>query len=200
MLAWERRHLFAGTWTCLGRVAELLEPPVKQRALVVGDVPALLVQDGDAVRMFANTCRHRGHELLAEGDTSSRRQVVCPYHAWSYKTSRRRWSRRRASRTCRASTRPRRASSSCRSRCGRAGSSATRCTRSGAPRCRRSTTHLGELRRIVAPYAPGSLSLAGRHTYEIAANWKVVAENYHECYHCPMIHPELCQVTPPDSR
>ena len=59
--------------------------------------------------------------------------------------------------------------------------------------------HLGELERIVAPYAPGTLGLADRHTYEVAANWKVVAENYHECYHCPLIHPELCQVSPPDS-
>ena len=41
--------------------------------------------------------------------------------------------------------------------------------------------------------------VADRHTYEVAANWKVIAENYHECYHCPLIHPELCQVTPPDS-
>jgi Rieske 2Fe-2S family protein len=51
----------------------------------------------------------------------------------------------------------------------------------------------------VAPYASESLVLADRHTYEVAANWKVVAENYHECYHCPLIHPELCQVSPPDS-
>jgi glycine betaine catabolism A len=35
--------------------------------------------------------------------------------------------------------------------------------------------------------------------YEVAANWKVLTENYHECYHCPSIHPELCRVTPPDS-
>ena len=27
----------------------------------------------------------------------------------------------------------------------------------------------------------------------------MIAENYHECYHCPLIHPELCQVSPPDS-
>ncbi|MFC5175461.1 aromatic ring-hydroxylating oxygenase subunit alpha [Nocardioides taihuensis] len=198
VLAWERRHLFAGTWTCLGRLAELLEPPVKQRALVVGDVPALLVQDGEAVRMFANTCRHRGHELLPEGDTSSRRQVVCPYHAWSYKTSGslvaapgfkdvpgfdpaaqglvelpvevwEGWVFGHALHPL------------------------------GSPEVPSFDTHLGAMRQIVEPYAPGSLSLAGRHTYEIAANWKVVAENYHECYHCPMIHPELCQVTPPDS-
>jgi glycine betaine catabolism A len=52
---------------------------------------------------------------------------------------------------------------------------------------------------ILAPYRAEQLRVAGRHTYEIAANWKVVAENYHECYHCPLIHPELCQVSPPDS-
>jgi Rieske 2Fe-2S family protein len=33
----------------------------------------------------------------------------------------------------------------------------------------------------------------------VAANWKVIHENYHECYHCSNIHPELCKVTPPDS-
>ena len=33
----------------------------------------------------------------------------------------------------------------------------------------------------------------------IDANWKTITENYHECYHCPSIHPELCVVTPPDS-
>ena len=37
------------------------------------------------------------------------------------------------------------------------------------------------------------------HEYDVAANWKVVIENYQECYHCSMIHPELCRVTPPQS-
>ncbi len=59
--------------------------------------------------------------------------------------------------------------------------------------------HLGDLAGIVAAYAPERLRLADRHTYEVAANWKVLAENYHECYHCPLIHPELCRVTPPTS-
>ncbi len=44
VLAWERRHLFAGTWTCLGRLEELLPEGVTQRAAVVGDVPVLLVR------------------------------------------------------------------------------------------------------------------------------------------------------------
>ncbi len=46
VLAWERRHLYAGGWTCLGRVDDLFPPdaerPVRQRAVMVGDVPGLV--------------------------------------------------------------------------------------------------------------------------------------------------------------
>jgi Rieske 2Fe-2S family protein len=59
--------------------------------------------------------------------------------------------------------------------------------------------YVGELAAKLAAYDIGALVVADRHSYEVAANWKVIAENYHECYHCPLIHPELCQVTPPDS-
>jgi len=41
--------------------------------------------------------------------------------------------------------------------------------------------------------------VAGQHNYDAAANWKILTENYHECYHCPVIHPELCKVSPPKS-
>jgi Rieske 2Fe-2S family protein len=59
--------------------------------------------------------------------------------------------------------------------------------------------HIGALDTFVAPYAPEGLIHLAQHDYEVAANWKVVVENYHECYHCPLIHPELCQVSPPNS-
>jgi Rieske 2Fe-2S family protein len=51
----------------------------------------------------------------------------------------------------------------------------------------------------VTPYEPERLVIAGRHVYDSASNWKVVSENYQECYHCPAIHPELCRVSPPRS-
>ena len=41
--------------------------------------------------------------------------------------------------------------------------------------------------------------VAATHEYELRANWKIAIENYHECYHCPLIHPELCRVSPSDS-
>jgi len=40
--------------------------------------------------------------------------------------------------------------------------------------------------------------IGARHDYEISANWKILAENYHEYYHCSSIHPELCEVSPPN--
>ena len=47
---------------------------VTQRAVVVGDVPVLLTcEDSGRSAAFANTCRHRGHELLPDGGTSSKR-------------------------------------------------------------------------------------------------------------------------------
>ena len=44
----------------------------------------------------------------------------------------------------------------------------------------------------------GRLRRATRLTYDVAANWKIVAENYSECYHCPGVHPLLNQLTPYD--
>ena len=41
--------------------------------------------------------------------------------------------------------------------------------------------------------------MAASHEYDLQANWKIALENYHECYHCPLIHPELCEVSHSDS-
>jgi phenylpropionate dioxygenase-like ring-hydroxylating dioxygenase large terminal subunit len=44
-------------------------------------------------------------------------------------------------------------------------------------------------------FAMGSLRRARRISYDVKANWKLVVENYSECYHCPLIHPDLNRVT-----
>jgi Rieske 2Fe-2S family protein len=58
---------------------------------------------------------------------------------------------------------------------------------------------LASLDELVAPYEPERLVIAGRHTYDTAANWKILGENFRECYHCAVIHPELSRVSPPKS-
>ena len=59
--------------------------------------------------------------------------------------------------------------------------------------------HIGALAGIVAPWDVASLVPVVTRVYDVVANWKLVHENFHECYHCPLIHPELCRVSPPAS-
>ena len=59
--------------------------------------------------------------------------------------------------------------------------------------------HAGNLEDLIRNYGCEYLVVAARHNYQIAANWKILVENYHECYHCSSIHPELCEVSPPTS-
>jgi Rieske 2Fe-2S family protein len=197
VLAWEKRHLYAGSWTCLGRVDELVDQDgvgqVSQRAVAVGDVGVLLTFDAGGPKAFANVCRHRGHELLPVGGTAERGAVVCPYHGWAYRLD--------GALTAAAGMR------------GVAGFDAADHglvelpaevwhgwlfvnATGGAPPF---ADYVGALAELVAPYRPERLHLATRHRYRVAANWKVIVENYHECYHCPLIHPELCRVSPPTS-
>jgi glycine betaine catabolism A len=189
VLDWELRHLFAGTWSCAGRADELLPAGTTQRGLIVGDVPVLLTTAG----AFANTCRHRGHELLADGASSSGKAVVCPYHAWVYDLDG----------SLRGAPRMRGAPAFDPAALGLVpvpshtwhGWIFVNATADAAP----FSEHLGALAALVAPYRAERLRTAARHEYEVRANWKVLVENYHECYHCPQIHPELCAVSPPSS-
>jgi glycine betaine catabolism A len=40
---------------------------------------------------------------------------------------------------------------------------------------------------------------AKRVEYDVRANWKLMFENYSECYHCPGVHPTLSKISPYDS-
>lgn len=193
VFGWEQRHFFAGSWSCLGRERELRESGATQRGVLVGDVPVLLTWTGEGVRAFANTCRHRGHELLADGASSTRQAVVCPYHAWSYDLCGQ----------LRAAPGFRDVADFAPAEHGLValpvevwhGWVFVNATAEAGP----FAAHLGALADLVAPYAPERLVRRAVHEYDVAANWKVLVENYHECYHCPLIHPELCSVSPPTS-
>lgn len=192
VFAWEQRHIFSG-WTCLGYAADLPEPG-SQRAVAVGAGGALLTRDEDGVvNAFANACRHRGHELLQCGQSTKRRSIVCPYHSWSYKLD--------------GSLRNAPSFRSVESFdpagfglvplrvvdwhgwifvdvAGTGGDFAD---------------HVAGTEEIIAPYRPEELKIVARHEYELACNWKVIGENYQECYHCSTIHPELSRISPPTS-
>ena len=87
VFGWEQRHFFGGGWMCVAR-SEQLPSPGDQRAEATGQGGVLLVRGEDGeVRAFANSCRHRGHELLPCGQSAREKAIVCPYHAWTYSLS-----------------------------------------------------------------------------------------------------------------
>jgi Rieske 2Fe-2S family protein len=193
VLAWERQHLFADSWVCAGRSADLADAG-DRRALRVGDDSVVLVRGDDGLlRAFYNVCRHRGHELQPVDTVVRRNAIHCPYHAWTYALDG----------TLRFTPRydapagfdpadhalvPVRAEEWC-------GWVFVNASGDAPPLAE----HLGDLDGEMRRWAPERLVAAASHTYELAANWKLPLENYHECFHCPAIHPQFCVVSPPNS-
>ena len=192
VFAWEKANFFSG-WHCIGRSADIADAGM-QRADKVGDTSVLLVRGEDQVlRAFANVCRHRGHELLPCGGSTTARAITCPYHSWSYRLD-----------------------GDLFNAAGYQGQSHFDMSEfplralpvqewhgwifldpSGA--AEPLEVHLAGLGERVGPYQPEKLVVMASHEYVIEANWKIIFENYQECYHCTSIHPELCQVSPPES-
>jgi Rieske 2Fe-2S family protein len=55
---------------------------------------------------------------------------------------------------------------------------------------------LGAVPERLGRYPLADLRIARRIKYDVGANWKVMLENYNECYHCAGVHPELCKIVP----
>ncbi len=195
LLSWERERFFERGWVCAGRAADLARPG-DQKGVAVGGETVLLVRGDDGVlRGFFDVCRHRGHQLLERGARASRPAIVCPYHAWSYRLDGRlraapRFGDLSADHPAREGLVPVRVALWNGWVFADVGGEAPELA---------AWLGTGGMDELLAPYGLADLMVGASHDYEVAANWKLVVENYHECYHCPSIHPELCRVTPPDS-
>src|SRR5262245_4297477 len=77
----ERERIFRHAWQYVGRTAQVTQSGDYFTA-AVGDVPIVVVRDGDVLRAFVNVCRHRRHEVVS--GTGNRKTLQCPYHAWTY--------------------------------------------------------------------------------------------------------------------
>jgi Rieske 2Fe-2S family protein len=190
---WEKRHMFGGGWVFAGRSDQVADPgDMRAEPLGTGSVLLTRAEDGE-LHAFANTCRHRGHELLPCGASAQHKVIICPYHAWTYGLN-----------------------GDLRAAAGFKNRPGFETAEWGLHELPVAEWHglvfvdesgtagplaecLGGLEELVAPYEMERLVVAGQHDYDSAANWKILTENYHECYHCPSIHPELCKVSPPRS-
>lgn len=84
----EKREIYCKEWISLCHVSQLTKPGDFVR-VDLADEPLLVIRGkDDAVRVLSRTCRHRGMDVMPSGfghpDEGNRRVILCPYHLWSY--------------------------------------------------------------------------------------------------------------------
>jgi phenylpropionate dioxygenase-like ring-hydroxylating dioxygenase large terminal subunit len=182
MLRRERALIFARSWQYAGRAEEVAEPG-SFLATDAGGVPILVTRDNEGVlRAFLNVCRHRG-TVLTEG-CGRRATIQCHYHAWTYDLD---GSLRTAPRSDREESFSNEDWSLLPASVGIWGPFLFV---NPDPEAIPLEEHLGELPQILArDIDVDDLVFHSRVEFALSANWKIVAENFLECYHCPTAHP-----------
>jgi glycine betaine catabolism A len=188
----EKVRLFWREWFCVGREEEL-SGPGRYAAYDVAGESVLVVRTREG-RLAAhhNVCRHRGSRLVPECSRGSfAGSIKCPYHSWTYTLD-------GALRTVPfleegdgiakgdLALHP----------AGVESWGGFLFVRLEPAESHSLADQLGGARERVRRYPLAELRGAHRITYEIQANWKVMLENYNECYHCGPVHPELCRLVP----
>jgi phenylpropionate dioxygenase-like ring-hydroxylating dioxygenase large terminal subunit len=176
----EQQEAIAPTWQYVGP-AGLVSKPGRYMTAQIGRLPVIVARDGDGkLNAMANVCQHRGSTIVE--DKGFCRSFRCPYHGWTYDLD---------------------------GTLMKAVGHADDIDREAFSLPKLSVTEWGPL-VFVAPATMSesighyfdplparlketglkwdSLHLRDRRTWEIKANWKVVTENYIECYHCGFVH------------
>jgi Rieske 2Fe-2S family protein len=195
----DREAILFADWFCVGREESLTGPGDYLTADIAGE-SILLVRGADgSLAGFYNLCRHRGSRLVpvagSQPDGDGARSgcagtaIRCPYHGWTYGLDGslrsapflphlRRYRDRLALHPVAVTTWD--------------GFVFARLDGGGGPLQDQLNGADGRL----AAYPLAELRSARRLVYRVAANWKVILENYNECYHCGQVHPELCDLIP----
>jgi len=189
--AWEQEAWFARSWLCVGREDDAPAPGSYFLARVAGESVVILRGRDGELRAFHNVCRHRGSTILVEPRGSLVR-IQCPYHAWTYDLD---GTLRRAKHTEALFDFDPRENGLVPVRLERWAGFVFLDLAGEAPALRESLVDLPD---VLSRFPLAGLRRAKRIEYEVSANWKVIAENYSECYHCPGVHPQLNRLTPYD--
>ncbi len=161
------------------------------RVVELGTQSIFVVRAEDGgLRAFHNTCRHRGSILCTAAQGSfARSRIVCPYHAWTYDLGGRLIATPRRMPT--PDFDPTKLSLHEVAVAAWGGFVFIHLAGREAPPLAES---LGELPERFARYGFGGLRIGKRIVADVQANWKLIAENFSECFHCPPVHPELCRI------
>src|SRR6184192_4586569 len=202
IFAQEQSEIFSRNWLLVGHKGQLK----KSGDFFVIEVPAppsqgygttkeslIVVRDQKSeIRAFYNVCRHRGTRLKEDtcGHTSA---IQCPYHAWTYGLDGRLIG---APHMDDVPVFDKADYSLHRVNLGLwEGFIFLNLEKNPEPL----EKWFSPLKGKFSHWNMSILQPAKRIDYDVRANWKLMFENYSECYHCPGVHPMLAKVSPYDS-
>ncbi len=186
----EMDRIFARQWNCIGRVSMLQQSGDYVVCDIAGESLIVLRDRQRTLRAFFNVCRHRGTRICREEAGQFSETIQCPYHAWTWTTD------------GRLIGAPHMQDVEEFDRCDYPlhvaaiaeweGFLFVNIAEDSVPFEQAWAPVLERFARFDLP----SLRIGHNVRYEIHANWKLVFQNYSECLHCPIIHPELASVLP----
>lgn len=200
----ERDRLFGGGWTTVATSAEVRQTGQAVVREVAGRSVVVTRNESGDLRAFLNVCRHRGSRLLDQDCQLRAGRIRCPYHAWAYDLNgacigtplfegseipedmRAAFDMGEVKAFDRADyplfAVPVR----------EWGPLILVCL---TPDPMPVEEWLGDLPDRLAGHGLSSWDVQAAKTYDIGANWKLIAENFMEYYHLPWVHPELAKVS-----
>jgi len=186
IFAAEMEHLFLPEWHFAGLATEI---PAAGDYMLFNLLreSVIICRDADgAIHALANVCRHRGSRVCTEPRGSTRR-FTCPYHAWTYTHDGSLFSARLMDGIDRADLGLKPVAIEV---------FAGMIFLSFADKPTSFDRMRADLAPLLAPFAMDRLKVAARKSYPVKANWKLLVENYNECYHCATAHPEFSRSHP----
>lgn len=183
----EISEIFLRMWLCVGHRSRLSEPGA-YFLFDIGTESIIVVADEQGQHYaFYNVCRHRGSRIVNQASGKCR-GFRCPYHAWNY----------RLDGTLRAAPLMDEVTGFDKK------DFPLRAVRleefmgflfinldEDAQPVKESFADFPDLTRYDIP----NLVRVGYHDYLVNSNWKLICENYHECYHCALAHPQLHRIS-----
>jgi Rieske 2Fe-2S family protein len=179
----DMRHFVMAHWHVVGHASMVAAAGDYFTTEVAGESLIVVRGQDERIRALLNVCRHRGSRVCTEAHGTARGGTfVCPYHAWTYDTQGQLQSARVS------------ANGFDKTRYGLKQVPARVCegvifiTFADPPLDFEQVEQ--SFGRTAHTYAWADARVAARRMYLIDANWKLVIENYHECYHCGPAHRE----------
>ncbi|HEY5822294.1 MAG TPA: aromatic ring-hydroxylating dioxygenase subunit alpha [Propionibacteriaceae bacterium] len=197
VFAAEQEKILETMWFCAVRASDLAGPGAFKTVTIGRESVIVSRNRRGEIRAFFNVCRHRGIQLCAEPEGTVKRSFQCMYHAWTYDLDGKLIA---APNLTKMPDIDRDTYGLVRPHVREYLGYVWICLAPEAPSFEDAvigavSERLGRA-DLIDGYDVANLRLGRRIVYDVAANWKLIVENFMECYHCATIHPELTEVLP----